>query len=369
MFFKLVTLGALSTWGTARDALKLLSVILPAHILNAHQTLLWCISSIVGIALRWQAKLLLLWDRYLSYLNSFSTTTVQDHWVVLIFLIGSNRYLITHVTSAHIGCWRPLRAIQRACCRMLLLRRQRGNRCLHSDWGPARWSSRGHHRGRGRLLLVLVELLLKLRFGTIWGILEIWGRILLNVRWRIGLIAALVTTWPGSATAWRRDRWLERILRLALVSRIDDDLACSLRAHPSLLGCGRYLVFGSAGILVSIGNHVLGTITCRVEVSVWLTRTSAVHRRLVVHLRLVSFWGSEDTVRLVHILLLLLINVRWAWPILGIALNHPIDSILAIARPIYSSRSAGTAHITYALNTIRMEIECLVHDLFVILIL
>ena len=74
---------------------------------------------------------------------------------------------------------------------------------------------------------------------------------------------------------------------LTLVSRIGDDLACSLRAHPSMLGCGCYLVFGGAGMLVEIRNHALRAGTCGVEVRGRLTRAAAIHCRLVLNLSLV----------------------------------------------------------------------------------
>ena len=70
-------------------------MILLAHILDAHKTLLSCISSI-GIALSRQT------ESRLPSVNSFPAT-VQDHRVGLIFLSGSDWYLIAHVTSAHIA--------------------------------------------------------------------------------------------------------------------------------------------------------------------------------------------------------------------------------------------------------------------------
>ena len=71
-------------------------MILLAQTLDTHKTLLSCISSI-GIALRRQT------ESRLPSVNSFPAT-VQDHRVVLIFLTGSDWYLIAHVTSAHIAC-------------------------------------------------------------------------------------------------------------------------------------------------------------------------------------------------------------------------------------------------------------------------
>ena len=74
---------------------------------------------------------------------------------------------------------------------------------------------------------------------------------------------------------------------LTWVSRIGDDLACSLRARPSMLGCGCYLVFGRAGKLVDIRNHALRAGTCGVEVRGWLTRAATIHCGLVLNLSLV----------------------------------------------------------------------------------
>lgn len=74
---------------------------------------------------------------------------------------------------------------------------------------------------------------------------------------------------------------------LTWVSRIGVGLWFCLRAHPSMLGCGCYLVFGGTSKLVEIRNHALRAGTCGVEVRGWLTRAAAIHCRLVLNLSLV----------------------------------------------------------------------------------